>query len=173
MLLNFAIPKNMADDEHIRAWNNFISLSDWEHHEAGSSKRAAAIASLFMGLANNGGFNAFLSYSYDLDSQEVLDALNVVGALQAASHLDTVLRALAVALPVMSQEQRAALLDEYWTEDLDDRIGFDVLTSEADDELMAVLARHVQDHQAFYLALGDWRPLEELGAAAPPTDPPP
>ena len=81
-----------------------------------------------MGLANNGGFNAFLSYSYDLDALEVLDSLLKVGALQAASHLDTVLRGLGVALPVMSQEKRATLLDEHWTDDLDDRYGFDVLT---------------------------------------------
>lgn len=142
----------MMDERSIRAWNNFVMLSEWHSHEAGSSKRAAAIASLFMSLANNGGLNSFLTSTHDLDAQEVLDALSSVHASKAASQLQSVLDGLGTALPASSQDERWNALDQFWTGSLDE---FDTLSSEADDELMSVLSQHVQEHEAFYFALVD------------------
>jgi hypothetical protein len=147
------------DDGSIRAWNNFVMLSEWHSHEAGSSKRAAAIASLFMSLANNGGLNSFLTSTYDLDAQEVLGALSSVRAFKAASQLQSVLDGLGTALPASSQGERWNVLAQFWTDSLDE---FETLSSEADDELMSVLSQHVQEHKAFYFALGDGRLSGEL-----------
>ncbi|WP_420606146.1 DMP19 family protein [Novosphingopyxis sp.] len=141
-----------------QAWNNFVMLSDWQSYEAGSSKRAAGIASLFMGLANNGGLNSFLTSTYDLDAEEVLSALLSVGAVKALSQLQAILQGLGTALPVSSQSERWDALDLYWTDPLDE---FETLSLEADDELMAVLTRHVQEHEAFYSGLGEWQPPVE------------
>lgn len=130
-------------------------LSEWHSYEAGSTKRAAAIASSFMALANNGGLNAFLTSSYELDAQEVLEALSLVGAAKAVQQLKSVLQGLGAPLPVSSHSERWDTLDAYWTESLDE---FETLSREADDELMLVLDRHVREHETFYLRLGTWQP---------------
>ena len=126
-------------------------LSEWHSYEAGSIRRAAALASLFMALANNGGLNAFLTSTYDLDVQEVVDALSLVGAAKAERQLTSVLQGLGVPLPASSQSERWDTLDAYWTDALDD---FDTLSRQADEQLMLVLGRHVQEHESFYLGLG-------------------
>ena len=135
-----------------QAWNNFVTLSEPSSYEPGSSKRAAAISASFMGLANNGGLNSFLTTSYDLDAREVLEALTSVGALEAAKQLARVLKGLGIALDASSQDERWNLLDSYWTEQLDP---LDTLSSEADEELMRVLERHVSENVSFYLGLGE------------------
>ena len=112
--------------------------------------RAAAIANLFMALANNGGLNAFLTSSQDLDAADVVLALQEVGAGKAATQLAGVLAGLAVPLPVMSQDQRWHLLDQHWHDDLD---RFDVLPQEADDELLRQLGQHVAANETFYSRL--------------------
>jgi hypothetical protein len=43
-------------------------------------------------------------------------------------------------------------MDKHWKEALD---VLDVLSTEANDELMEVLERHVRENEAFYLSLGD------------------
>jgi hypothetical protein len=139
----------------VQAWNNFVMRSDPSSHEQGSRKRAAAIACLYMGLANNGGLNSFLTSTCDLDASEVVDALTVVGAHLAARQLDRVVQGLGKPLRRSSQEERENLLEKYWTDELDD---FDVLSSEADAELLAALKQHVRENEAFYLGLDKTQP---------------
>jgi|CXWL01.1.fsa_nt_gi hypothetical protein len=134
-----------------QAWNNFVTYSKPYSYEVGSDKRSAAIACLFMGLANNGGINYFLTYSCEHDASEVVGALRDVGALIAAKQLDDILRALGAQLPASSPDLRWTLLDEVWLESLNKA---DVLPEEADRELMQVLSQHVRDNEEFYLALG-------------------
>ena len=129
-------------------------LSEWHSYEAGSSKRAAAIASLFMDLANNGGLNSFLTSTYDLGAQEVLRALSSIGAVKAASQLQAVLQGLGTDLLVSSQNERWDALDQFWTEALDE---FETLSSEADNELTSVLTQHVLDHEEFYFGFEEWQ----------------
>jgi len=132
------------------AWNNFVLRSDPHSCEPGTSLRAAAIANQFLGGANNGGLNSFLTVSHDLDANEVLDALTVLGAAKAACQLELVLRALGASLPSSSQADRWALLEERWHDDLDQH---DVLTSEVNEELIFVLSKHVAANEEFYSAL--------------------
>ena len=119
-------------------------------YERGSSKRAAAIANLFLGGANNGGLNSFLTSTPELDAEEVLDALTALGAGKAARQLDAILTGMGTRLPASSEEERWRLLEERWHEGLDQH---DVLTSDADAELMAVLENHVAANEAFYSRL--------------------
>ena len=132
------------------AWNNFVMRSSVASYEPVSSRRAAAIASLFMGLANSGGLNSFLTSTYDLDALEVVSALKQVGANAAAHQLETVVQGLGVPLPVSTQDERWDLLDAQWHDGLDEH---DVLTRNADKELMAVLERHVAADEEFYRCL--------------------
>lgn len=129
-------------------------LSDWQSYNAGCEKRAASITALFMALVNNGGLNAFLTSTYDLDTEEVLESLVSVGALKAAQQLREVLQGLNVPLGVSSQSKRWDALDLHWNDSLDQ---FETLSTDADDELQAVLERHVSEHQQFYFALGQWQ----------------
>jgi hypothetical protein len=122
----------------LEAWNNFVMRSNPTAYEVGSSKRSAAIANLFMGLANNGGINSFLTCSCDLDASEVVDALFAVGAHVATKQLGNVLRGLGSPLPASSHDVRWTLLDENWSDALND---FDVLSADADRELMKALER--------------------------------
>lgn len=129
------------------AWNNFVIRSSAASYEPGSAKRAAAIASLFMGAANNGGLNSFLTSTYDLDASEVVGALREVGASAAAHQLENILQSLGTPLPASTQDKRWKLLEEQWRDGLDQ---YDALTEEANSELMAVLERHVAANEDFY-----------------------
>jgi len=140
----------MADSPSLDAWNNFVMLSEPSRHEIGSSKWSAAIAKRYMGGANNGGINSFLTSSWELDASKVLAALVSIGALQAAQQLDRVLRGLGVPVPSLCQDARFRLLERHWSDALDE---YDALSSDADEDLMRVLKRHVLEHEAFYLAL--------------------
>lgn len=104
-----------------------------------------------MGGANNGGLNSFLTSTHDLDADEVLEALIALRAGKAAHQLETVLRGLGRPLRASTEEERWALLDEQWHDDLDQ---YDVLTTEADAELMQVLEPHVAANEEFYSGLG-------------------
>jgi hypothetical protein len=139
----------------VQAWNNFVMRSDAYAHEQESRRRAAAIACLYMGLANNGGLNSFLTSTCDLDACEVVDALAGVGAHLAARQLEKVVQGLGKPLRRSSQEERWNLLEQYWTQELDD---FDVHSSEADAELIAALEQHVRENEAFYLSLDKTQP---------------
>ena len=133
------------------AWNNFVMVSDFADYELGSEKRNAAIASMYMGLANNGGLNSFLTGAWDIDSAEVQNALEAVGATVAAEQFGAVLRELGVPLPAMWQDERWAALESAWSDKLDD---LDVLSQEADKQLLSVLVKHVKEHEAYYLQIG-------------------
>jgi hypothetical protein len=140
----------MANSPSIEAWNNFVMCSQPSDYQAGSNKRSAAIASLYMGLANNGGINSFLTCSYELDAAEALEALVSVGAFKAAQELSLVLRGLGAPVPSSSQEARFRLLEQHWSDTLDEH---DYLSADANEELLRALQRHVQQHEAFYIAL--------------------
>jgi hypothetical protein len=132
------------------AWNNFIMRDEPARYERGNIKRAAAVAGLFMSSANSGGLNSFLTSSFDLDAAEVVEALTAIGAAQAARQLVVVLDGLGTSLSASSQEDRWSRLEADWTEDLD---AHDVLTAEADEELLEGLTRHVAANEAYYASL--------------------
>lgn len=142
-------------DTDYAAWNNFVMGSDPFVREGDSGRRSAAIANMFMGLANNGGLNSFLTSTYEFGSEEVVEALRAVGALLAAEQLESVIRGLGGHLPPCSQEERWDLLEEKWSDELD---CLDVLEEASDAELILVLERHVSEHMDYYLALGPGAP---------------
>jgi hypothetical protein len=126
--------------------------SDPAAYDAGSDRRAAALAKQFMGAVNNGGFNAFLTFSWDLDASEVLDALVAIGAAKAAKELGHVLHKLGTPVLRSTEEERWDLLEKHWPSALDEH---DALPQEAEDDLTRVLESHVQEHQGFYLGLSE------------------
>ena len=132
------------------AWNNLVMSADPELFEVGDERRNAAIACLYMGGANNGGLNAFLTNYSDLDAQEVLQSLEKVGANPAADQLREVLAKLGEPLPTATQDERWDNLERLWTDELDE---IDVLTTEADESLVAALEAHVSKHLEYYLKL--------------------
>jgi hypothetical protein len=132
------------------AWNNFVMNSQPEDYEAGSIRRSAAIAKQYMGQANKGGINSFLTNSWDVDASEVLVALAAVGAQLAAKEFGFVLGKLGVPVPASSQDARWNLLEQHWPEEMNEH---DSLSDEANAELMRVLERHVREQEQFYLGL--------------------
>ncbi|MDH7973361.1 DUF4375 domain-containing protein [Sphingomonas sp. AR_OL41] len=135
-----------------QAWNNFVMLSDPDASGADGAKRSAAIAKLYMGGANNGGINAFLTSQPQIGSEEVLKALQDVGATKAAQQLAEVLTALGQPLLPATSEERWDTLEQRWTEALD---SLDVLSEAADAELMRVLERHVSANASYYAGLAE------------------
>ena len=144
----------MTDDQ--LAWNNFVMRSYPYDRSVTKQLHQAALATLFMGLANNGGLNAFLTSTYEFDATEFAEALTAVGAFTAAEQLHGVVRGLNIALPVMTQSERWDALDEAWNEEVEH---LDTLSQAADDQLMEVLDRHVRAHQRYYLTFGDGSPF--------------
>lgn len=136
-------------DKHIDAWNAFVMNCKPEDFDVESEMRSAALAKMYMNMANNGGINWFLTYSYDFDTSEILSALRSVGAFVAAEQLGYVVEQFGGTLPASSEETRWKLLEIAWSEVLDRH---DLLSHEADAELMKVLEEHVSRHQDFYLA---------------------
>lgn len=133
------------------AWNNFGMSSRPEDYPLGSIRRAASIANRYMGGANNGGLNAFLTNNWELDASEVLNSLKTIGADEAAKQFELVLKGLGVPVPASTQDERWELLEQHWTEELNDH---DILSDEADRSLTAALERHVAENEAFYLENG-------------------
>lgn len=140
----------MTDEEQMIAWNNLVMNADPSKYSVGDKRRAAAIVSIYMGLANNGGLNYFLTYSYDLDAHEVLVSLEVLEASIAAAQFRTVLGMIGDSLAVSTQDVRWDQLEDLWTDDLDE---FDGLTEEADQDLVNALTKHVEDYVDFYLQM--------------------
>lgn len=140
----------MLRSPNIEAWNNFVIRSLPQNYAVGSAQRSAAIAGQYMALANSGGINSFLTLRHDIDASEVVQALLAVGAVKAAKELGLVLHKLGVPIPASSQESRWHLLEQHWSDALDE---FDVLSAETDAELLRVLQRHVKEEEDFYLAL--------------------
>jgi hypothetical protein len=140
----------MSDLPSNEAWNNFVMCSQPSDYEPGSSKRSAAIAKVYMGQANRGGINSFLTNNNELDAAEVLEALVSVDASVAAEQFNLILRGLGVPVPSASEEARWNLLDRYWTDALNEH---DILSEKSDSDLMRALEAHVRQHEAFYLTL--------------------
>ena len=138
----------MTEDEQMTAWNNLVMHAAPSAFEPGDARRAAAIAALYMGGANSGGLNSFLTSFHDLDAQEVLSSLETLGASVAADQLRHVLDELGDPLPAMSEEERWDRLEASWSDALDP---FDALTIEADRDLVAALERHVSANPDAYL----------------------
>ena len=86
----------MSDTSDHEAWNNFVMNSQPDDYPVGSSKRAAAVANQYMGGANGGGLNSFLTNTWELDAADVLEALLGVGAQVAAKEFDFILHGLGV-----------------------------------------------------------------------------
>ena len=141
----------MGDSNEMNAWNNLVMNADPELFEVGDERRNAAIACLYMGGANNGGLNAFLTNYSNLDAQEVLQSLEKIGANPAANQFRGVLDKLGEPLPVATEDERWDKLERLWTDKLDE---MDVLSSEADESLMVALEAHVSKHMEYYLKLG-------------------
>ncbi|MEP6201450.1 MAG: DUF4375 domain-containing protein [Marinomonas sp.] len=138
----------MTEAEQMAAWNNLIVNAYPIVYEKGDERRAAAIASTYMGIAHNGGLNHFLTFSWDLDAREVLAALETLGADVAADQLRQVLEQIDDPLPASTQDERWDRLDDVWTGELN---ALDALTVEADRDLVAALERHVASHAEHYL----------------------
>ena len=140
----------LTDEQQMIAWNNLVMNSDPSKYAIGDKRQAAAIVSIYMGYANNRGLNYFLTYSYDLDAHEVLTSLVALGALIAAAQFRTVLGMLGDPLPVSTEDVRWDQLDNLWADDLDE---FDVLTEDADQDLVNALTKHVEEYAEFYLQM--------------------
>jgi hypothetical protein len=80
----------------------------------------------------------------------VLESLISVGALKAAKQFNLVLRGLKAPVPATSQEARFILLERHWPSSLDEH---DVLSEEANQDLLRALERHVTMNETFYLTL--------------------
>lgn len=143
----------MTEEERIEAWNNLVMSADPSAFSPGDKRRAAAITSIYMGSANNGGLNNFMTAAYDLDVDEVLVSLETLGALVAADQLRTVLDKLGQPLPASTQDERWKRLDGLWTDELDK---YDSLSGDADQDLTAALERHLEEYADFYLRRGEY-----------------
>jgi len=148
----------MDEAQQMTAWNNLVMNAEPSDFEAGDKRRAAAIASTYMGLANNGGMNSFLSCSHDLDAREVLASLEALGALIAAAQFKAVLEQLGDDLPACKYDDREDALDRLWSDDLNE---MDFLSGEADQDLAKALERHVEEFIEFYLQRAENNPEPE------------
>ena len=140
----------MTDEQQMVAWNNLVMNAEPSKYDVGDDKRAASIVSLYMSGANNGGLNYFLTYSYDLDAQEVLASLETLGASIAAAQFRFVLDMIDDPLAESTEEARWDKLDDLWTDDL---YNFDVLAKDADQDLADALTKHIEEYAEFYLQM--------------------
>ena len=141
----------MSESSEYQAWNNFVLNSYPPAIETDRKCRAAAIANLYMGAANNGGINSFLTVTAELSTQEVLEAMRELGLSENATQFSAVVKGLGQELPASSSDARWNMLDQLWTDDLDD---LDTLTTQSSAELMRILERHVTEYKAYYTSLG-------------------
>jgi Domain of unknown function (DUF4375) len=141
---------SMSIAQNNDAWNNFVMSSHAEDYDKGDIKRTAAIAKNYMNQVNSGGINSFLTNNWDIDSEEVVAALNTIGAAVAAGQLKHVLSVIGVPMPAMSQDSRWNILDKHWADELNAEDG---LSAEAEKDLMRALEQHVLQNEAFYLKL--------------------
>jgi hypothetical protein len=140
----------LNDTQQMVAWDTLVMNADPSKFPQGDIKRSAAIASIYMGIANNGGINHYLTFSYALDGIETYNALIQLGANTAAKEFKTVLEQLGDPMKSTSQDNRWNLMEKLWTEKFD---ALDLLTVEADQDIVSALTKHIQEHGAFYLGL--------------------
>ncbi len=142
----------LDENQQIVAWNNLVTNADPAKYIPGDNRRAAAIVSSYMGIANNGGLNHFLTYSYDLDAHEVLASLEKLEASIAATQFRNVLEKLGGSLLASTEQARWDQLEDLWTEGLDEN---DFLTEAADQDLVKALTKHIEEYAEFYLQMTD------------------
>jgi Domain of unknown function (DUF4375) len=140
----------MSFAQNADAWNNFVMSSHAEDYDKGDIKRYAAVAKSYMSQVNNGGINSFLTNNWDVDSEEVVEALNTIGAPVAAEQFKHVLSIIGVPMPAMSQDSRWSILEKHWADELNDEDG---LSSESEKDVMRALEEHVLQNEAFYIKL--------------------
>lgn len=140
----------LTQTQQLVAWNTLVTDADPSKYPRGDIKRAAAIASIYMGIANNGGINHYLTYSYALDGIETYDALIQLGANVAANQYKSILEQLNEPLIATTQDDRWNIIERLWTASLD---ASDLLTNDADKNILLALEKHIQDHSACYLGL--------------------
>jgi hypothetical protein len=140
----------LTNTQQVVAWNTLVMNADPTKFPQGDIKRSAAIASIYMGIANNGGINHYLTYSHALDGDETYDALIALAANIAASEFSIVLEKLGEPLKATSQDARWDTIERLWTEELD---AMDVRTKDADKDIVRALNKHINEHGAFYLGL--------------------
>jgi hypothetical protein len=140
----------MSDDLEYQAWNNFVQNSYPPAPFVDKARRAAAIASHYMSGANSGGLNSFLTINPELGTKEVLEALLYLNMTETAAQFTAVVAGLGRDLPVSSSDERWEMLEDLWTEDMNE---LDLLTDQANAELMRVLEFHVRENEAYYAAM--------------------
>ena len=140
----------MTDHLKHHAWNNFVQSSYPPARSIDKVRRAAAIANLYMGAANNGGINSFLTATPELSTNEILDAFIELDMPETAAQFKAVVSGLGKDLPVSSSDARWKMLEDLWNEGIDD---LDCLTEQADAELMRLLERHVAENEEYYAAM--------------------
>ncbi|MFC3441265.1 hypothetical protein ACFOKF_08650 [Sphingobium rhizovicinum] len=140
----------MTDNVEYLAWNNFVQGSYPPAPSLSKVRHAAAIANLYMGAANNGGINSFLTVTPELNTNDVLDALLEMNMIETAAQFKAVIVGLGQHLVASSSDERWRILEERWTDEMD---YLDGLTPEADAELMRLLEAHVSEHEEYYAAM--------------------
>jgi len=130
-----------------QALDNFIFKSQPDRHERGTIRWAAALAKNYSNLANSGGINSFLTNSYEIATEDVREALLLIGSNDALRQFDTVINGLGGHLPLQSQDERWDTLEKRWTEELNAHDFLD------DAELETILDAHVAADQEFYRSL--------------------
>ena len=143
----------MSDPEDFDAWNNSVMMSQPEDFPENSLRRAAALAKHYMNGVNSGGINSFLTNNWELGGDEIVEALNTIGASEAAEQLSGVLHKLERPITASSQQARWQLLEDCWPDDAD--VDYDMLSSGAESGLMQALESHVEREKEFYRTLGD------------------
>jgi hypothetical protein len=141
----------MSDPEDFEAWNNFVLNSQPEDYQAADLKHFAALAKNYMNGAESGGINSFLTNNWQLGGQEVLNALNAVGAVAAARQFAEVLNIIDMPILASTQYERWDFLEKYWPENAVET--FDLLSDAAEKSLMFALEQHVQKNEEFYRSL--------------------
>lgn len=93
------------------AWNNFVLNSQWQLHERGSRTMGSIPRQTFVGGTNSGGLNSFLMSTWDIPANDIVVALQQIGASKAAGQLQWI-------LPPTSQDDRWGVLKQGWTDAL-------------------------------------------------------
>jgi hypothetical protein len=140
----------LTETQQVVAWNTLVMSADPTKFPQGDIKRSAAIASIYMGIANNGGINHYLTYSHALNGDETYGALIDLGANIAASEFRIFMDELGEPLKATNQDARWDTIERLWNDKLD---ALDVLTKDADKDIIRALNKHIHEHGAFYLGL--------------------
>ena len=98
----------------------------------------------------NGFALSLLGFDAEFDYAAITKDSHGRRVFPANPEFSLVLRGLGVPVPPSSEEARFRLLERHWSDALDEH---DVLSAQADEELLRALQRHVRQNDAFYAAL--------------------